>query len=137
MLRVVVVLVVVGVMVYAFVDCLRADPRDLRALPRPVWLLVVLLVPLVGAVVYLVAGRSRRVADEPEVRPLAPDDDPEFLRRLDLERRRRQADEERRRRQRDRRQGGAPEGGQTPGGQDGKSGPETGPEGEDQAGHPA
>ena len=135
MLRVVAVLVVVGVMVYAFVDCLRADARDLRLSPGPSGCSSS-SVPLVGAVVYLVAGRPRRVADEPEARPLAPDDDPEFLRRLDLERRRRQADEERRRRQRDRRQGGAPEGA-TPGGQDGKSGPETGPEGEDQAGHPA
>src|SRR4051794_2239180 len=104
MVRVVAVLVLVGVMVYAFVDCLRADARDLRRLPRPAWLLVI-LVPLAGALLYLVAGRPLSVSDEPVVRPLAPDDDPEFLRRLDLERRRRQADEERRRRQRERREG--------------------------------
>lgn len=122
MLRVVAVLVVVGVMVYAFVDCVRADARDLRLLPRPVWLLVI-LVPLVGALTYLLAGRPLHVTDEPAMRPLAPDDDPEFLRRLDIERRRRKADEERRRRQRERREGG-------PGGK-------PGPEGEDQAGHPA
>jgi hypothetical protein len=122
MLRVVAVLVVVGVMVYAFVDCVRADARDVRLLPRPAWLLVI-LVPLVGALAYLVAGRPLNGTDEPAARPLAPDDDPEFLRRIDLERRRRQADEERRRRQRERREGG-PEG-------------KTGPEGEDQAGHPA
>src|SRR4051794_18123305 len=124
MLRVIAVLVVLGVMVYAYVDCGRADARDLRLLPRPVWLLV-LLVPLVGAVAYLLAGRPLRVTDEPPVRPLAPDDDPEFLRRLDLERRRRQADEERRRqRERRERRGDKPE-------------DKSGPEGEDQAGHPA
>jgi hypothetical protein len=122
MLRVVAVLVVVGVMVYAFVDCVRADGRDVRLLPRPAWLLVI-LVPLVGALAYLVVGRSLHVTDEPVARPLAPDDDPEFLRRLDLERRRRQADEERRRRQRERREGGPRD--------------KSGPEGEDQAGHPA
>ena len=122
MVRVVAVLVVVGVMVYAFVDCLRADARELRRLPRPVWLIGI-LVPLVGAIAYLLAGRPLPSEEEPAVRPLAPDDDPEFLRRLDLERRRRQADEERRRRQRERRN--------RP--QDGKGGPE----GEDQAGHPA
>jgi len=122
MLRVVAVLLVVGVMVYAFVDCVRADARDLRGLPRPAWLLVI-LVPLVGALAYLVAGRPVHTTDEPAARPLAPDDDPEFLRRLDLERRRRKADEERRRRQRER----------------GEEGPKdkSGPEGEDQAGHPA
>src|SRR5436305_7825343 len=117
MLRVVVVLVVVGVMVYALVDCLRADARDLRLLPRPVWLLAI-LVPLVGAVVYLVVGRPVGGTEEPAVRPQAPDDDPEFLRRLDIERRRRQADEERRRR-RERQEGNG------------------GPEGEDHSGHPA
>jgi hypothetical protein len=122
MLRVIAVLVVVGVMVFAWVDCLRADARDVRHLPRPAWLLLI-LVPLVGAIAYLVAGRPLRVTDEPVARPLAPDDDPEFLRRLDLERRRRQADEERRRRQRERREGGRKD--------------TTGPEGEDQAGHPA
>src|SRR3954469_10614097 len=102
MVRVVAVLVVVGVMVYAFVDCVRAEARDLRRPPRPVWL-VLILVPLVGAIAYLVAGRPLTSPDEPPARPLAPDDDPEFLRRIDLERRRRQADEERRRRQRERR----------------------------------
>jgi uncharacterized protein (DUF39 family) len=117
MVRVVVVLVVVGVMVYALVDCLRADARDLRLLPRPVWLIAI-LVPLAGAVLYLMLGRPVRVADEPVTRPLAPDDDPEFLRRLDIERRRRQADEERRRR-RERQEGNG------------------GPEGEDHTGHPA
>jgi Phospholipase_D-nuclease N-terminal len=112
-LRVIVVLVVVGLLVYALVDCLRADSPDLRLLPRPAWLLLI-LVPLVGPLLYLLLGRPLRVADEPVVRPLAPDDDPEFLRRLDIERRRRQADEERRRR-RERQEGnGGPEGAQTP-----------------------
>jgi Phospholipase_D-nuclease N-terminal len=122
MLRVVAVLVVVGVMVYAFVDCLRSDGRDVRGLPRPAWLLLI-LVPLVGAIAYLVAGRPLHEPEEPPARPFAPDDDPEFLRRLDLERRRRQADEERRRRQRERREEGPRD--------------KSGPEGEDQAGHPA
>jgi Phospholipase_D-nuclease N-terminal len=125
MVRVIAILVVVGLMVYAYVDCLRADARDLRRLPRPAWLLVI-LVPLVGPIAYLLAGRPLAAPDEPDVRPLAPDDDPEFLRRLDLERRRRQADEERLRRQRERRERRERH-------EEGKGGPE----GEDQAGHPA
>jgi Phospholipase_D-nuclease N-terminal len=116
-LRVIVVLVVVGLLIYALVDCLRSDARDLRLLPRPAWVLFI-LVPLVGALLYLLLGRPVGVPDEPVVRPLAPDDDPEFLRQLDIERRRRQADEERRRR-RDRHEGNG------------------GPDGEDHSGHPA
>src|SRR4051794_18687855 len=106
LLRVVLVLVVVGVMVYALVDCWRSDAQDVRLLPRSVWFLVV-LVPLVGGVMWLVAGQPRDEPARPAARPLAPDDDPEFLRRLDLERRRRAAEEERRRR-RDPQQGGEP-----------------------------
>ncbi|MGZ4613451.1 MAG: PLD nuclease N-terminal domain-containing protein [Kineosporiaceae bacterium] len=117
MLRVVVVLVVVGLFVYAFVDCLRADARDLRQLPRPIWLLAI-FVPVVGPVLYLLLGRPVRMTEEPVARPIAPDDDPEFLRRLDIERRRQRADEERRRR-RERQEGNG------------------GPEGEDHTGHPA
>ena len=117
MLRVVVVLVVIGLLVYALVDCLRADARDLRLLPRPVWVLLILL-PLAGPLLYLLLGRPVRAPEEPTVRPLAPDDDAEFLRQLDIERRRRQADDERRRR-RQRQEGNG------------------GPEGDDHSGHPA
>lgn len=58
MLRVVVVLVVVGLLIYALVDCLRADARDLRLLPRPLWLLLI-LVPLVGPLLYLLLGQRK------------------------------------------------------------------------------
>ncbi len=107
LLRVVLVLVIVGVTVYALVDCLRTDGTEVRLLPRPLWCLVILVVPLVGAVGWLVAGRSKDAPATPAARPLAPDDDPDFLRRLDQERRRRAAEEERRRR---RDSGGGPEG---------------------------
>jgi hypothetical protein len=108
LLRVVVVLVVIGVTVYALVDCWGSDGPSVRLLPRALWFLVV-LVPVVGPVLWLVAGRPREVMDAPLPRPVAPDDDPEFLRRLDLERRRRVAEEERRRR-RERQDGNGPEG---------------------------
>ena len=98
MLRVVVVLVVLGVTVYALVDCARSNGPELRLLSKPLWLLVILLLPLAGPVLYLMLGRAPQAPPAPAARPLAPDDDPEFLRRLELERRRRQADEERRRR---------------------------------------
>jgi hypothetical protein len=97
LLRVVVVLVVIGVTVYALVDCAGSDGPSVRLLPKPLWFLVV-LVPVAGPVLWLVAGRPRDLPEAPRARPLAPDDDPEFLRRLDMERRRRAAEEERRRR---------------------------------------
>jgi hypothetical protein len=126
MLRVVVVLVVIGVTVYALVDCARTGGPELRLLPKPVWLLVILILAPLGGVLYLVAGRAAEGVEEPGPRPLAPDDDPEFLRRLDLERRRRLADEQRRRRRAQPGEGGNAQ----------KDAPGDA-EGDDHSGHPA
>ena len=59
---------------------------------------MILLLPFAGPVLYLMLGRAPEAPPAPAARPLAPDDDPEFLRRLELERRRRLAEDERRRR---------------------------------------
>ena len=82
--------------VIALISCISADDSDLRGLPKIAWVIVILLFPLVGAIVYLVAGRPVTVTPGPGVwrpgsgfpeaerprRPLAPDDDPDFLRSL-------------------------------------------------------
>ena len=100
-MRVLLTLITVGITIYAFLDCLRCTEEEVRNLPRPLWMLVT-LVPLVGGLAWLVSGRP--AAGRPgglPVRPLAPDDDPEFLRSLDRsfhERRRQAAEEARRRR---------------------------------------
>lgn len=95
MLRAVVAALSVGLTVYALIDCARADPGEVRTLPKPLWLLVVLLLPVLGPIAWLVVGRSRRgPGPKPRTRPVAPDDDPEFLRELER-RRRRQAQDER------------------------------------------
>ena len=92
--------------ILALISCLSAEEGELRALPRIVWVIVILLFPLVGSIVYFVAGRplttaSRRStwrpgggfpeAERPKA-PLAPDDDPEFLRGLDEKTKRDDAD---------------------------------------------
>lgn len=78
--------------IFALISCLSADEGELRSLPRFGWVLVILLFPLVGSIAYYVAGRPVDAATEPPAerprrsRPLAPDDDPEFLRSLDKKR---------------------------------------------------
>jgi Phospholipase_D-nuclease N-terminal len=96
----VVLLLAVGVTIYALVDCWRSTDDEVRGLPRPAWILIVILFPPLGAAAYLFLGRGQ--ASVPRARVLAPDDDPEFLRQLDQQRRRRAA-EERRREQQDKR----------------------------------
>lgn len=82
-------LLVLGLTVYALIDCLRTDQAQVRSLPKALWLAVVFFVPLVGPVAWVVAGRERGGPPRPApAGPVAPDDDPTFLRRLDAERRR-------------------------------------------------
>lgn len=57
MLRLLVVLAVVGLHVYALVDCMRTRPEQVRGLPFAAWVLVVLLVPVVGPLLWLWSGR--------------------------------------------------------------------------------
>jgi len=83
--------------IIALISCLSAEEGEIRALPRIAWVIIILLFPLIGAIVYLVAGRPTTTAPRakqwrpgsgfPEAtrpsRSVAPDDDPEFLRAID------------------------------------------------------
>ncbi|MEJ3405432.1 PLD nuclease N-terminal domain-containing protein [Rathayibacter sp. YIM 133350] len=82
MTRLLVGLVVAAVvfMIYTLIDCALFDRSRIRGLPRAVWILVILFVPLIGGVLWLVVGRGRN--DPQRARPLAPDDDPAFLGQL-------------------------------------------------------
>ena len=62
----------------------------MRHLPKVVWLLLILIAPIAGPIVWFIAGRPRsepqaRQAARPSLprRPSAPDDDPMFLAGLD------------------------------------------------------
>jgi hypothetical protein len=78
----------------AIISCLSVeDKSQIRGLPRFVWVILILLVPLAGPIAWFLAGRplpkgqSRTgwpLGGGPEPkRPKAPDDDPDFLRSLD------------------------------------------------------
>lgn len=84
--------------VYALVDLVRADSDEVRTIPKALWF-VVWLIPVLGPVAWLLLGRpqvgpssggggsggggSITGGPRPTRGPVAPDDDPEFLRRLD------------------------------------------------------
>jgi hypothetical protein len=89
-MRVVITLVTVGVAIYALVDCLRSRPGEIRGLPKVLWLVAIVVLPLAGAVAYLVLGRVTPPGTAglrpPGRRVVAPDDDPEFLRSLRVRR---------------------------------------------------
>lgn len=98
-------LVIIGLAVYALADIATSDDRARRGLPRGAWFLIA-LVPIAGPVVWILTSRAQPAAGPggpaqgrrpgpggPGPRrpgPVAPDDDPDFLWRLDQERRRQQ-----------------------------------------------
>ena len=79
-------LVVLMLTVYTLVDCALADRSRIRGLPRWVWIFVLVLVPVIGPLLWLLVGRGRDGrAGARTSRSIAPDDDPEFLQRLNRE----------------------------------------------------
>ena len=93
-----VIALAVGVIIYSLIDCARSDARDIRGLRRGPWLAIILLLPVIGGILWLTLGRPRYASPgSVPTRGKGPDDDPEFLRQLD--RQRRQAERERQRRE--------------------------------------
>ncbi|MEU3556421.1 PLD nuclease N-terminal domain-containing protein [Streptomyces fragilis] len=115
MLRILPLLLVLALTIYAFIDCLNTPEEDVRVLPKPIWAMLILLLgtALIGPVAWLVAGKVRHGggAEEGSFGPrggqrggprggqrrqrfVAPDDNPDFLKSLGEETRRRGKDGE-------------------------------------------
>ena len=92
MIRYLSFLIELGLVVFCLIECIQTDvPRNLS---KTTWVFVIILLPVVGGIAWLVAGRpeyrpartvpwpSTQTAGFPEYerpRPAAPDDDPDFL----------------------------------------------------------
>jgi hypothetical protein len=76
--------------VYCVIDLISTDEGLVRNLPKMVWLLLVIFVPLVGPMSWLLLGRPEQAGWHPgdrspraSRRTLGPEDSPEFMSRLD------------------------------------------------------
>src|SRR5699024_7583188 len=88
-----------------------------RGVPKWAWIVLIVLLPWVGPLTWLFVGKERSggAGGRPQRRgPLAPDEDPDFLRTLDEDIRREQRERERRRRE-NRADGDGGAGGTAPG----------------------
>ncbi len=97
MLRFLPVVLELALLVYCLVDCIQTDEARVRNLPKIGWILLIIVVPIVGGLAWLFAGRPRDGAGTPfgpaagrqppggrrAPRPVAPEDDPNFMRQLD------------------------------------------------------
>jgi len=83
-MRVLFVVLSIAIQLYGLIDCAQREDSDVRSLPRWGWLIIIVLIPTIGAVAYLVAGRPKRPGGggKKPKRTIAPDDDPDFLRGL-------------------------------------------------------
>jgi Phospholipase_D-nuclease N-terminal len=101
MLRVLPALVEIGLLLYCLIDCIQAPDGTVRNLPKWGWIILIVLVPWIGPIAYLVAGRPRKDETPSGARwsppprpglsgrrsaPRGPDDDPDFLRELNRKR---------------------------------------------------
>jgi hypothetical protein len=90
MLRVVIAVAVLVTFVYGLVDVIRTDGRLAKGISKPAWIVVMVVLPVVGAALWFIIGRPKKSDRIPQPyahHPLAPDDDPDFLRNLELRRR--------------------------------------------------
>ena len=67
---------VVALTVYALVDLFITASNRLRAFPKPVWIAIIVVLPVVGPLLWLFIGKNKPHRTTP---PVAPDDDPRFL----------------------------------------------------------
>ncbi|MGB7982925.1 MAG: PLD nuclease N-terminal domain-containing protein [Candidatus Nanopelagicales bacterium] len=95
--RFLLVLAVITLYIYVLIDISRTPASEARILPKWLWAVVILLVFIAGPVLWLVLGRPRAQRPpsggdggggssgrRPGPRgPVAPDDDPDFLKKLD------------------------------------------------------
>ena len=81
--RVLAVLIVIAIIVYALVDASQSRADRVRLMPRWLWMVAIVLLPGVGALGWYTLGRPRSGGpDGGRRRTIAPDDDPDFLRKL-------------------------------------------------------
>jgi hypothetical protein len=95
MARVVIAVIELALLVFCLIDAVQTPESSMRNLPKWAWIVLIIILPVVGPVAWLIAGRPRttqasapwpatRTSGFPEYErptrpPRAPDDDPEFL----------------------------------------------------------
>lgn len=76
--------------IYCIVDVISTDDALVRNLQKMVWLLLVIFVPPIGSITWLILGRPEKAGFRPgdtdyrkPIRPLGPDDSPDFMSTID------------------------------------------------------
>ena len=102
-MRIVLIVLVFALTLYALLDCARTPEESMPArMPKFLWIILIVLFPTIGPIAWIIVSRVKAAEErggyvEPTVwsskegtsfrrpqraQPMAPDDDPEFLRGL-------------------------------------------------------
>lgn len=116
MARIALVVAMLAVTIYAAADWHRTPEDEMPGkIAKPIWLMIILFtatVAAIGPIAWLVlrwvsrAEKKQTRTPQAPKRPSAPDDDPEFLFRLERDIQRKRREEERRERERRKRSNG-------------------------------
>ena len=61
--------VIAAVVIYAIVDVAITPASKVRGLPKPIWFVVLVVFPLIGAILWFIMGKGRRGATTKPVTP--------------------------------------------------------------------
>jgi len=79
MARALPILLLIACTIYTVVHVVQSNSEQVRGLPKSLWLVLVIFVPIIGMLAWWFFGRPIDTYTPP---PMAPDDDPDFLRKL-------------------------------------------------------
>lgn len=80
-----------ALLVFCVLDCIATESSLIRNLPKTMWIVLIVFMPVIGSVAWLLLGRPEKTRFYPgegrprptapahPKRPLGPDDDPRFL----------------------------------------------------------
>ena len=68
-----------ALIIFALVDAIMIDPKRTRGVSKPAWVILIIVLPVVGALLWLTVGRGRKSSvRKQQGQQVAPDDDPAF-----------------------------------------------------------
>jgi hypothetical protein len=70
--------VILAAYIFGIIDVVLTEERRVRALNKPLWIVLIIVLPIVGTLLWFLLGKERKDRDD-ERRQMAPDDDPSFL----------------------------------------------------------
>src|SRR5665647_2839130 len=60
------VVIELALLVYCLIDCIQSDEGSVRNLPKTMWVLLIIFLPIVGSVAWLAVGRPQGAPARPE-----------------------------------------------------------------------